>query len=421
MTTTTRLILATSTFLVLGAAEPQAVVLEVQAGPHPRHAAPVVCPVPESLRQVRNLRMESLESHESIAMQVIEGDPPRLAFLLERELPAGVTRRYRLGPTLASNAAKPLAVCRDDGRALTLEVDGRVVLRYHHAVVDPPAGIDPVYRRSGFIHPLLSPSGRAVTDDFAPDHAHQHGLFFAWVNTTFRGHPVDFWNQKGLTGRVRHDAILGASSGPVFAGLAVRLLHEDITSPGSPAPVLEETWSVRAYRSGKTHVVDFESRQVCAGREPLKINKYHYGGLGLRGNRAWYDPQAGDGLPNPERSGRSDFLTSDGKHRSDGNHTRLRWVNLSGLVDGQVAGITILDDPENFRAPQPVRLHPNKPYFCFAPMVLGEFVIKPGPPYLSRYRLLIHDGAPDQGAIEKAWMDYAEPPRVQVASNPRER
>jgi hypothetical protein len=27
--------------------------------------------------------------------------------------------------------------------------------------------------------------------------------------------------------------------------------------------------------------------------------------------------------------------------------------------------------------PQPVRLHPGKPYFCFAPTILGEFAIAP--------------------------------------------
>jgi hypothetical protein len=362
--------------------------------------------------------MECVDDQKPCAVQILELDPPAVAFLLERPLPAGQSRRYRLQAADPAAPTQAKVTCDDDGKALTLRADGHVVVRYHHAMVDPPAGIDPVYRRSGFIHPLLSPFGRALTDDFAPDHAHQHGLFFAWVNTTFRGHPVDFWNQKGLTGRIRHDAVLGTASGPVCAEFAVRLRHEDITAPNAPVAVLNETWTVRTYRTGTVHVVDFVSRQECSGAEPLKINKYHYGGLGLRSNRAWFDPQAGDDPPNPERSGRSDFLTSEGKHRADGNHTRPRWVDLSGLVEGQFAGITILDSPENFRAPQPVRLHPNKPYFCFAPMVVGEFTIDPGRPYTSRYRLLLHDGPADVPSIEEAWRDYAEPASVHVVAVP---
>ena len=81
-----------------------------------------------------------------------------------------------------------------------------------------------------------------------------------------------------------------------------------------------------------------------------------------------------------------------------------------------MCGVTVLDHPGNFRFPQPVRLHPNKPYFCFAPMVLGEFEISPGHPYTSRYRLYVHDGPPDAADIERLWNDYAAPPVVRVVA-----
>ncbi len=54
---------------------------------------------------------------------------------------------------------------------------------------------------------------------------------------------------------------------------------------------------------------------------------------------------------------------SEGKHRADGNHTRPRWVDLSGAVDGRFDGVTILDHSSNFRFPRSVRLHPNNPEF----------------------------------------------------------
>ena len=155
------------------------------------------------------------------------------------------------------------------------------------------------------------------------------------------------------------------------------------------------------------------------GPEPLTINKYHYGGMGLRGNRDWFDPTVkGNNPPDPARSGRSDFLTSEGKDRATGNHTRPSWVDLSGRIGDRPGGVALLDHPDNFRFPQPVRLHPNKPYFCFAPMVLGAFEIAPGRPYVSRYRFVVHDGPPDARALERFWHDYAEPPRVRVVSEP---
>ena len=326
-------------------------------------------------------------------------------------------RRYRLKPAPAPAAPGPFTV---DGTpaALRLGLDGRPILTYHTAVLSPPKGIDPVFARSGFIHPLATRSGRVVTDDFSPEHAHQHGVFFAWVNTTFRGKPVDFWNQAKRTGNVARDASRPppvVSAGPVFAEFTDALRHDALDPSGAPTKALDETWHVRVYDVPGLVVVDLESRQSCAGPEPLTLNKYHYGGLGLRGNRGWFDTTVkGNDPPDPARSGRSDFLTSEGKRRADGNHTRPRWADLSGEVDGRIAGVAILDHPSNFRFPQPVRLHPNMPYFCFAPMVLGEFSSEPGKPYVSRYRIVAHDGPPDPKLLDRLWDDYADPPRARV-------
>jgi hypothetical protein len=201
----------------------------------------------------------------------------------------------------------------------------------------------------------------------------------------------------------------------VLAEASMRLRHDDLIAPDGPKPVLDETWTLRAYDIRGLVVIDIESSQSCAGPSPLIVDKYHYSGLGLRGNRAWFDPSAkGNDPPDPTKCAHSDFLTSEGKHRSDGNHTRPRWVDLYGEIGGKVGGVAILDHPANFRFPQPVRLHPNKPYFCFAPMVLGEFTIKPGTPYVSRYRIVAHDGPPDPKLLDRLWDDYADPPRVTV-------
>ena len=72
--------------------------------------------------------------------------------------------------------------------------------------------------------------------------------------------------------------------------------------------------------------------------------------------------------------------------------------------------------PGNFRAPQPVRLHPHKPYFCFAPMQLGDFEITLGRNFASRYRFYAHSGPVNAEESERLWQDYAEPPKVRVVA-----
>ncbi len=402
-------------------AEPEGVTFEVTAGTHDRRETPMFHALPASLNGAKAFRLEDVESKKSLPVQVVpEAAGVRSVVFMLDELKAGTSRRYRLISVEPgrSNDAAASCVCSDDGKTLTLKVGGRNVLTYRREVVEPPPGIDPLYRRSGYIHPLLTPSGKEVTGDFAPDHAHQHALFFAWVNTNYAGRKVDFWNQQGRTGRVRALDIIDVQSGPVFAGFRVRQRHEDLTASDGPAPVLNEVWTVRAYKvspdSGR-FLIDFLSTQTCAGPTPLVLNKYIYGGLGIRGNTRWYDPSAdGDNPPDPSKSGESDFLTSEGKHRTEGNHTKPRWVDLSGKLDGAFAGLTVLDDPRNFRFPQPVRLHPNKPYFCFAPVVEKGFTIEPGTPYVSRFRLVPHDGAPEPKAIDRLWSDLGEPPAVKA-------
>jgi hypothetical protein len=109
------------------------------------------------------------------------------------------------------------------------------------------------------------------------------------------------------------------------------------------------------------------------------------------------------------------FLTSDGEtNRVKGNETRGNWCHIGGTLDGELAGLAILSHPENFRAPQPMRLHPKEPFFCFAPSQLGDWSIEPGKPYVSRYRFMVKDGAPKKSELDAMWMAYAKPPKVTV-------
>ncbi|HFA59972.1 MAG TPA: hypothetical protein ENJ83_04705, partial [Rhodospirillales bacterium] len=323
--------------------------LEVRAGAQDRENCPVVFPAPD-LPGDAAWGLLPPGGGEPIAFQRLAGDPPRAVFILDEPLAAGETRTYRFAP-LPARSGRPNVETSVRPETITVYRRGRPVLVYHQETVEPPAGADPVFRRSGFIHPLYTPSGKIVTDDFPPDHFHQHGVFFAWVDTVFEGREVDFWNQAKKLGDVEHTAVRHTVSGPVFAEFEVSLRHIDKTAPGGPKAALQETWTVRIYDTGGPFLVDFDSRQQTASSSPLLIRKFRYGGFAVRGAREW--------LGQPE----ADFLTSEGKTRADGNHTRPVWVEMHGLVDGSPAGIVVLSAPSNFRHPQPVRLHPSKPYF----------------------------------------------------------
>ncbi len=397
-----------SVWHVAGAGAAETVTLELAAGEHDRIDVPAEVELPAPLRGQKDFKLTRVDTGELIPAQLDRqpGAAPRLVWIVRKRLPAGEVRRYRLAASGGEPAASGGVRVEDDGKRLIVKAGNKPVLVYNEAVVPSPDPSQPYYARSGYIHPVYNPSGQIVTDDFNPDHMHQHGIMLAWTKSTFEGRPANCWDQKGRQGNVEHVETAASGGGPVFGAFTVRLRHVSLNAPGGPKAMLDETWHVRVYDFADRFLFDLVSEQTCAGQSPLVVEEYHYGGLMVRGAAAWLE------------KGKGDFLTSEGKTREDGNHSRPRWCDVHGILDGRPTGICVFSHPENFRFPQPVRLHPSMPYFCFAPEVLGAFTIAPGrPPYVSRYRFHVHDGELDSQAAERLWNDYADPPRVRVVAD----
>lgn len=344
-----------------------------------------------------------------LPVQTAEGG--RLAFLCP-ELRKGEIREWML-----ERAPQPLpgaAIALEEAEtSLRFTCDGRALFTYQMQPGPVPTGIGAEFQHGAYLHPVFSPSGRLVTGDHRPDHPHQRGVFLAWTKTEFEGRQPDFWNMgkaKGgkLTGEVRFERLTSRTAGPVFGGFSSEHLWLDHTS-GEVKPVLKETWHVTAFPLSlgglATNVIDLVSVQACAGTSPLKLPKYHYGGLGLRGNALW-DPVD-----------RVTMLTSTGAGRVQGDGKKASWVWLGGEVDGETTGTTVLMHPDNFRFPQPLRLNPKNPQLCIAPSAEGDWSIQPGQPLTLRYRLVISDGKPDPALLDRLLQDFARPAKVTVISD----
>ena len=367
--------------------------VSVEAAPVDRSGLILRVPLPQDAPGVVWLR----DGSRSLAVQR-ESDGTGTAIL--DWVPAGKALELRL--EAGSPAAEAVKVStRTD--AIDVAVEGRPVLGFPTvARTDVPEAI----RRAGYLHPVLSPAGVQVTDDYPSNHPHHHGIWAPWTKTSFQGREPDFWNMHQGTGAEQLVKIHRTWSGPVHGGLEAELRMSDLSGPApEPVPVLTSRWAVTCYAvGGAMRVFELRIEQNCAGPDALGLPEYHYGGFGIRGAAEWNGP--GDAAR---------FLTSEGIFdRKEGNGSRARWCYLGGKVGGAQAGTAVLGHPENFRAPQPVRLHPDMPYFSYVPQQLGGFAIEPGKPYVARFRFVVTDGEPDAKRFEACWQALAHPAVVKV-------
>lgn len=320
---------------------------------------------------------------------------------------AGEELSFTVVPGASDPGEKGVQVAQQAGQ-LVLSAGGAPAIHYQmDKEALPRADIPAKYKRAGYIHPVFTPSGKIVSDDYPAQHIHHHGIWAPWTRTQFQGRAVDFWNTGDETGTVEFVSLDRTWQGPVHGGFVARHRFVDLKAPAGPLAALHETWEVTVYRvagrNGAATVFDLVSTQTTATADPLILLEYHYGGLGFRGRGEWLGKD------------KAQFLTSEGETDRVKAHTaKVRWLHTAGAVEGGVAGMAILGHPENFRAPQPMRVHPSEPFVCFAPPQGGEFRIEPGKPYVARYRFVVADGPPDRARLEAWWNGYATPARVNV-------
>jgi len=381
--------------------------ITVDAGKHARVDTPVWVDLGGMALPQDGIRLVEIKGGQRVSApsQVEPGKTPRLNWILSGTTPPDTQRVYEV--EAGQPAAGAAVELRQDDTGLDIVCGNAKVLRFQHAVMPPPAGADKRYARSGFIHPLWTPSGTVLTNIHAPDHIHHMGLWNPWTSTEFESRKVDFWNLKDGTGTVRFVRFVGKASGPVFADLQAAQEHVDLSAPGGEKVVLNEVLELRAWNAGGPDkgywLIDLITTQRCASSSPLKLLKYRYGGLGFRATAEW-------------KEANSDYLTSEGKDRKNGHATRARWCNMFGTTGSGSAGLLMMSHPQNREHPEPVRIWPEGDiFFNFCPIQQKEWTLEPGNDYVLKYRLFAYDGKSDPATCQRLWADFGDGPTVKLA------
>jgi hypothetical protein len=283
----------------------------------------------------------------------------------------------------------------------TVFIGEQPVLTYVSSETPAPEGVDPIFRRSAYIHPLWSPGGERLTRIQPPDHWHHYGIWNPWTRTRFDSREVDFWNLGERQGTVRFAGYLEKTEGQNIAGFLVRQEHIYFTEEGGEEVAMNETWRITVRNlEGQAYMVDLVTTLSTPVEGGITIEAYRYGGgLGFRGTAKW----------NP---GNATVLTSEGKSWEDADGTTARWVIVEGasaVPEGR-SGILFMSHPGNRSHPEPMRMWPpdmnqgkENMFFEFCPIRHQEWVLEKGKVYRLKYRLVVFDGAMTADEAEQYW------------------
>ncbi|MEX0647993.1 MAG: DUF6807 family protein [Balneolaceae bacterium] len=369
--------------------------------------------------QAGKLKLYEIKEGEEIHVnsQLRSGNPDRLNWVLEGVTEPGTVRIFQLRVEERNNQSGSDRTARvhleDDGEDLLITIGEKPVLNYRYTSKEVPGGVDEIYSRGGYIHPIWSPGGEVLSRIQPPDHYHHYGIWNPWTRTEFEGREIDFWNLGEGQGTVRLGYISEQKEGSVVGGFKSQHDHIDFTGPEGEKVALREQWDLDVWNIDPDQnkwLIDFTSTMNPATKEPLTIKEYRYQGFSLRATEKWDDEN-------------SVLLTSEGKDKSNANATRARWIDVNGISDVEEgnSGILFMTHPANYNFPEQLRIWPvgmnegkENVYINFNPAQDRDWKLESGNSYTLKYRMFVYDGAIDKEEAERLWNSYANPPKIEV-------
>jgi hypothetical protein len=281
---------------------------------------------------------------------------------------------------------------QDDG--VTINVDGKLFARYLTKGHKKPV-----------IWPIVGPTGKEMTrahpfkedpNDKKKDHIHHESFWFDHgdVNGT------DFWTTSPKSGVIAHREFVKWEGGKT----ALLITKNDWLA--GEKKVCEDTRWIEFGANEKARWIDFEV-EVVASEVDLKFGDTKEGSFGVR-----VPPTMdADRKENP-----GTIENSEGQKNGAAWGKAAKWVDYSGLVEGEKLGIAILNHPGSFRFPttwhvRTYGLFAANPFgakdFAADPAAYGEHQIPRGEKMRLAYRVLFHQGDATEGAVERVFLDYS--------------
>ncbi|MEY3644621.1 MAG: hypothetical protein RLZZ207_1316 [Bacteroidota bacterium] len=295
---------------------------------------------------------------------------------------------------------------QESSKGMDFLLDGKLVLSYQMTKEPVPSGIKQAYSKSGFIHPIQSPSGQVLSRIQPEDHYHHYGIWGPYTRATIEGKEVDFWNLGDEKGRVDFSHVLSKKQAGGAAELTVRQNHIDLKAPAQSQLAIAEDLRIKVKPADKgRYFVDYTSTLQTDIVGGILLDDYRYGGgIGFRATEVWGDAN-------------STILTSEGKDRATADGSNARWILVTGQSDHSSgkSGILFMSHNTNQAHPEPLRVWPPGQYegkgnvfIEFCPIRHTSWEIQPGKRYSLTYRILVFDGELSVQEADNYWKSFVK-------------
>jgi len=374
--------------------------LTVLAGLHECIHTPVVVDVPGAEEDVE---LTDCEKNKTVACQASGG---KVCFIVEK-LPAGARKEYVLRTNVgATKRAARVKLNVVENERVDILVSGKPFSSYQFAEK---------WARP-FLHPVMGPTNKPITRGYpvvegiegeSQDHPHHKSFYVAWGDVN----GADVWSETEGHGRMVHREFLALKEGPVYGEIIAR--NDWVDKEGKK--LLEEVRTVRVYAApARCRFVDLGvALRMTEGK--VRFGDTKEGGICSLRVASSMEEKAGHGGKIVNSYGGTGEKETWGK--------RAHWCDYSGPVDGETVGITIFDNPTNFRYPtywhvRSYGLMTANPFGLshFEPgrELDGSLEVEAGERLEFNYRVYLHAGDASRGKVADRFLNYVAPPVVDV-------
>lgn len=274
-----------------------------------------------------------------------------------------------MGVCLTLGAAGPFEFRELNETSIQLLEAGKPVYVYNHGMTLKP-GMPEDRRRACYLHPVWTPDGTVVTDDFPVDHPHHRGIFWAWPHVKIGNQDLDLWSIQGI-----HQKFVRWMEKKTAPGQA-RLGVENAWYAGDRKVVKETVLMVAHRAEGGRRALDF-TLVFEALTEPVSLtgesaSKKGYGGFNVR-----FAPREHTAL-----------TTDRGKETGDSNMVPHPWAELEADYGGRHAAVRVEIAPGNPGFPNGWCLR-HYGYLGVNFPGLAPYTLERGKPLRLRYRVIV--------------------------------